>query len=65
MPVRARKRRPRASPDSEVPTDDLRAPYMQMWLALTPAQRLRRSWRLRRFLKDPKAVHDAKTFPRL
>ena len=36
-----RKRRLRASPGDE------REPYLQMWLALTPAQRLRRSWRLR------------------
>jgi hypothetical protein len=34
------------------------------WQALTPAERLRRSWRLRRRLRDPQRVHDAKLFPR-
>ncbi|MBI3096931.1 MAG: hypothetical protein HYY93_01600 [Planctomycetes bacterium] len=30
----------------------------------TPAQRLERSWRLRRLLPDPQKVHDAKLWPR-
>ena len=34
------------------------------WLGLTPMQRMRRSWRLRRLLKDPQAVHDAKLWPK-
>lgn len=34
------------------------------WLELTPAERLRRSWALRKRLRDPQAVHDAKLFPR-
>ena len=34
------------------------------WLGLTPAERMRRSWRLRRLLKDPQAVHDAKLWPK-
>ncbi len=39
--------------------------FLEMtWLALTPAQRMRRSWRLRRLLKDPQAVHDAKLWPK-
>ena len=39
--------------------------YMACWLALSPAERLRRSWRLRRRIKDMGAVHDAKTVPEL
>jgi len=34
------------------------------WIHLTPAERLRRSWALRKRLRDPQAVHDAKLFPR-
>ncbi|MBI3847166.1 MAG: hypothetical protein HY292_21265 [Planctomycetes bacterium] len=40
-------------------------PYMEMWLSLSPYERLRRSWRLRRFIKDLEAVHDAKYLPEL
>jgi hypothetical protein len=40
-------------------------PYREAWLELTPAQRLGRAWRLRSRLKDPQAIHDAKTFPKL
>jgi hypothetical protein len=40
-------------------------PYLTAWMALTPAERMRRSWRLRTRLKDPEAAHDAKTFPEL
>lgn len=52
-----RKRRPPRLPDAD--------PYLQMWLSLTPAQRLRRAWRLRARLKNLQAIHDAKTFPGL
>ncbi len=38
--------------------------YYEHWRALTPAERLRRSWRMRSRLPDPEAVHDAKLFPR-
>ena len=34
------------------------------WLKLSPAERLRRSWRLRRRLPHPEHVHDEKLFPR-
>lgn len=37
--------------------------FWEEWVKLTPAQRLRRSWRRRRQLKDPIAAHDARTFP--
>ncbi len=40
-------------------------PYLEAWLALTPAERQRRAWRLRRRIPNLQAVHDAKTFPKL
>jgi hypothetical protein len=40
-------------------------PYRRYWLSLTPWQRLLRSWRMRRLLKDPEAAHDARSLPRL
>lgn len=36
-----------------------------MWMALSPAQRLRRSWRMRSRLRDLEAVHDEKSLPKL
>jgi hypothetical protein len=36
--------------------------YLAAWIALTPAERLRRAWALRDRLRNPQAVHDAKTF---
>ena len=38
--------------------ESMEDPYRAMWVALTPAQRLRRSWRLRRRLLSLEAVHD-------
>lgn len=35
-----------------------------VWIHMTPAERLRRSWALRKRLPDPQAVHDAKLFPK-
>ena len=40
-------------------------PYVQMWRSLTPAERLRRSWKLRSRLKNLQAIHDAKSLPKL
>lgn len=40
-------------------------PYLEAWRSLSPGERLRRSWRLRSRLKNPRAIHDAKTFPEL
>jgi hypothetical protein len=34
------------------------------WLELSPAERLRRSWALRKRLPDLRAVHDRKLFPK-
>lgn len=38
--------------------------FLNAWLALSPRERLRRSWRQRRRLPDPQAIHDAKIFPK-
>lgn len=35
----------------------------EIWVRFTPAQRLRRSWDLRRRIKNLKEVHDKKIFP--
>ena len=51
-----------ARPSRRVPLGD---PYREMWAALTPAARLRRSWRLRARIKNLEAVHDAKSLPKL
>ncbi|MCX8091944.1 MAG: hypothetical protein N3I86_13595 [Verrucomicrobiae bacterium] len=41
------------------------SPYWrEVWLRLTPRERLRRSWRLRSRLPDLRAVHDRKLFPK-
>jgi hypothetical protein len=45
--------------------NELVDPYVSMWRALTPRERLRRAWRLRRRIKNLEAVHDAKSLPKL
>lgn len=41
------------------------APYKaDVWRLLTPRERLRRSWKMRNQLPDPRAVHDQKLFPK-
>ena len=61
-----RKRAPRKQPVQLAEDDRLILnPYVEVWLSLTPAQRLVRAWRLRRLLPNLQAVHDAKTYPRL
>jgi hypothetical protein len=54
-----RRRAKRRSPEQ------LQDPYMEMWRSLTPRERLRRAWRMRRRLKNLQAVHDAKSLPKL
>jgi hypothetical protein len=45
--------------------EDLLSPFKRdAWLQLTPAERLDRSWRLRKLIPDLKAVHDRKLFPK-
>jgi hypothetical protein len=65
--ARVRKARPasrRRPLRLEWPAGPSRA-YLAAWLALAPAERLRRAWALRTRLRDPQAAHDAKTFPKL
>ena len=50
-------------PKADVRQDELNV-FREDWLALTPAERLARSWALRARLRDPQAVHDAKLFPK-
>jgi len=47
------------------PLEPFPDPYGEAWLALTPAERLDRSWRLRTRIQDLEAVHDAKSLPEL
>jgi hypothetical protein len=58
----AMKRHPRLRRQSR---EELEDPYLQMWRSLTPRERLRRAWRLRKRLKNLQAVHDAKSLPKL
>jgi hypothetical protein len=56
---------PRADDDPifrERPTYE--EPYRAHWRALSPRQRLRRAWRLRRRIADLRKLHDQKLFPR-
>ena len=46
-------------------TDSPLDTYMQAWRALSPAERLRRSWLLRRRIRNLEAVHDEKSLPKL
>ena len=58
-------RNPNPTPETPLPTQDALSPFKaQHWLALTPAERLRRSWALRSRLPDPRAAHDRKVFPK-
>jgi hypothetical protein len=57
--ARARRRK---SPE---PLTGETEPFRRDWLLLTPGQRLLRSWRMRRQLRDPQAAHDAQSLPRL
>lgn len=34
-----------------------------IWINLSPSERLARSWAMRKLLKNPKDVHDKKIFP--
>jgi hypothetical protein len=63
-----RKRKNTTKATSNLVTDpiaELIDPYRTAWLALSPWERMLRSWKLRERLVDPQAVHDAKTLPEL
>jgi hypothetical protein len=48
-----------------IPTLEALSPLKAaQWMKLTPAERLRRSWALRKRLPDLRAVHDRKLFPK-
>jgi hypothetical protein len=58
-------RSPNLTPQIPLSSDAALSPFKALhWLALTPAERLRRSWALRSRLPDPRAVHDRKLFPK-
>jgi hypothetical protein len=60
------KNTPKKSDSNErISTAEALSPYKtSVWERLTPGERLRRSWAMRRRLRDPRAVHDSKLFPK-
>jgi hypothetical protein len=40
-------------------------PYREYWRSLTPAERLRKAWNLRRLVPDLQKLHDQKLIPRI
>ena len=60
--TRRKRKRP---PEPLVPSDAKWDPFRSDWLKLTPGERLIRSWRLRKRIKDLEAAHDANSLPRL
>jgi hypothetical protein len=40
-------------------------PYRELWRSLSPRERLRRAWRLRKRLRNIQKLHDEKLVPRL
>jgi hypothetical protein len=65
MVARRRKGRRRAERRRGDAAEPVLDTYRTEWLGLTPAERLRRSWRLRSRLRDLESVHDAKSLPEL
>jgi hypothetical protein len=58
-------RSPDITPETPFQPSAALSPFKaQLWLALTPVERLRRSWALRSRLPDPRAVRDRKLFPK-
>jgi hypothetical protein len=51
-----RKRSPETAP--------LIDPFLEHWRSLRPFERLERAWKLRKLLRDPRTIHDEKTFPK-
>ena len=61
------KTRKNAAQESPEPyaIDDVLSPFKRdAWLRLSPAERLERSWRLRKRIPNLEAVHDRKLFPK-
>jgi len=61
---RTRPARRRAGAPAEAPLDP-HATFLDEWEALTPLERITRSWALRARIPDLQALHDAKMWPRL
>ncbi len=61
--IEKKRTRSRTKPVKETDHEALDFTW-SVWVHLTPAERLRRSWALRKRLRDPQAVHDAKLFPK-
>jgi hypothetical protein len=57
-----RKRIPSPGAANEVP-DLYEQPYRAFWRSLTPRERLRRAWKLRKRVPDIHRLHDAKLLP--
>jgi hypothetical protein len=45
--------------------DRYEEPYRMFWRSLSPRQRLRRAWKLRKQLRDIQKLHDEKLVPRV
>ena len=59
------KKKPPRTPAAHDETDHEALDFVwSVWVHLTPRERLRRSWAMRKRLRDPRAVHDAKLFPK-
>ena len=57
-----RRRRASTEESNEVP-ERYEEPYRALWRSLTPRERLRRAWKLRRRVPDIHRLHDAKFLP--
>ena len=52
-------------PERELTLHEAQSPYKaDVWRKLTPGERLSRSWAMRSRLRDPRAIHDRKLFPK-
>ena len=60
-----RKRQKLIRPPLERLVPRYEQPYEEFWASLSPRERLRRAWRLRRRVPDLQALHDEKAFPRI
>lgn len=60
----SKKQRMRADAGLDDLTLDELGFWWTVWRKLSPAERFKRSWRMRRLLRDPERVHDEKIWPR-
>jgi hypothetical protein len=62
-----KKRKPHTARESTAwyGGDSVMSPFKRdVWIRLSPAERLDRAWRLRDRIPNPEAVHDRKLFPK-